>query len=271
MNPRQFSKSNLFRAIVLLAIFGAFAFWNPEPLNAVFRGAFHTVFLPVERLFSSVGSGIRDTAGFLSDIGDLKRENERLVEENLRLTAERASLQFLRAENEELREASGLELRNRFELLPSETVSYDRERGTVLISSGSMRGVRTGMPVLSSSGVLVGTVGEAYPTSAEIRLLTSSLSAVGGITVESGTKGVVRGARGLGATFSMVSRPDPLLTGDRVVTSGAGGIVPSGLFIGVVNSVQDTSDMLFREATISIPEDPERLRFLFVIVDENDV
>lgn len=271
MNPRQFQKSNLFRALVILAVFVAFALWNPAPINAFFRGVFHTVFLPVERLLSSVGSGIRDTAGFLSDIGDLKRENERLVEENLRLAAEKASLEFLRAENEELREASGLELRNRFGLLPSETATYDGERGTVLIGNGSVRGVRSGMPVLSSSGALVGTVGETYPTSAEVLLLTSSSSAVGGITVENGTKGVVRGARGLGVIFSMVSRSDALSSGDRVVTSGAGGTVPSGLFMGVVNSVQDTPDLLFREATISLPEDPERLRFLFVVTGESGV
>lgn len=257
--------------MIVIAILILFSAWNPTPVGRFVRGTFHTVFLPVEKAFSSIAFGMRDIGDFLSSIGDLNRENERLSGENARLAAENASLGFLRAENEELRRAVGIAPRDRFDLLPSQAVAHGTDGGAVLIDKGSMQGVRTGMPVLSFSGSFVGTVGEVYPASSRIAFITGSDSAVGGVTVENGTKGVIQGGRGLGVAFSMTLRSDPLSVGDRVVTSGSGEGIPSGLFVGTVASVQDTEDRLFRDATLSLPDDLERLRFLFVIRNGDDV
>jgi len=267
MNPKGLPHSKLFRVVIVLMVLIGFAVWNPSPVGSLLRGTFHTVFLPVERLASSVSYGVRDTWDFLSSVGALKRENERLSEENTRLLGENAGLSFLRDENETLRKSVGLEIRKRFDLLAAEVVAEGdgSGRGSVVISRGAMQGVSVGMAAVVGEGVLVGVVDEVYPTSAKVALVTNSESALGGVTVGNGSQGIVRGDRGLGISYGNVLQSNPLAQGDQVVTSGVGGTVPSGLLVGTVSSVRDSGDQLFREASILSPVDFGKLRFLFLI------
>jgi rod shape-determining protein MreC len=267
MNPKGLSHSKFFRAVIVLAVLFGLAAWAPSPLGSLLRGTFHTIFLPVERLFSSVSFGFRDTQEFLSSIGDLKRENERLAEENVRLEAENAGLAFLRDENASLRKSTGLEIRKRFDLLATEVIAAGGEggHGSVIIDRGSMQGVSVGMTAIVGEGILVGIVDEVYPASAQVALITNSDSALGGITIGNGSQGIVQGDRGLGILYGKVLQSDPLSQGDQVVTSGVGGTVPSGLLVGKVSSVRDSGDRLFREASILPPVDFGKLRFLFLV------
>ncbi len=270
MNPKEFSRSKLFMAVVSIGVLFGLAFWNPSPPGRIFRGAFHTVFLPVEHLFSFIGHGFRGAREFLTSIGDMKRQNERLIEENIRLSAENAGLSHMRDENESLRKSIGLEAKKRFDLIAAEIIASGGGSGkkSVVIDRGSVHDVRTGMPVIVGEGVLVGIVEEVYPASANVSLITDSESALGGITLGSGSQGIVRGDRNLGISYGNVLQSAPLSPGDHVVTSGVGGTVPSGLLIGTVRTVRDSEDRLFREASILSPADFDRLQFLFLIKEQ---
>lgn len=267
MRERGISKSKFVRAIVVLGILFGFALLDPEPVSGTLRGVFHTVFWPFEQAASSVSASARDLLSFFRSIGELNRENERLSEENLRLTAENASLSFLRGENDALRKNVGLETRKRFDLMAAEVIvsGGEAQRGAVIIDRGSIHGVKSGMPVVVGDGLLVGIVDEVYPGSAHVLLTTNSKTTVGGITAEGEAKGIVRGDRGLGILYGMVLQSDTLHEGDRVVTSGAGGSVPSGLYVGSIGTIRDSDDRLFREANIVSPFDPDALRFVFIM------
>jgi len=234
MNPKTVGHSKLIRVTLVLAASFGFAFWNPSPVGSFLRGSFHTLFLPVERLFSSASAGLDGFRETVSSIGSLKRENERLSEENVRLMAENAELSFLRDENETLRKSVGLDIRARYDLLATEIVARgEGVQNAVVVRGGSLDGVRRGMPAVVGEGILVGVVDEVYPASSRIVFLSGSGSVLGGITVGNGTQGVVRGDRGLGIVFDKTLRSDPLSTDDRVVTSGVGGTLPPGLFYGM--------------------------------------
>lgn len=267
MNSRGFSRSKLLRTLITLSVLVGIAIWNPAPVSSVVRGIFHTVLWPFEKAFSFAAFELRDARDFVSSIGELKRKNETLAEENLRLRAENASLAFLRDENESLRKSAGIVIRKKFDLLPSEVIGQGGEAqpGAVVIDRGAVHGVRPGMPAIVGEGVLVGVVDEVYPASARVTLLSSSQSTIGALTVEHSAKGIARGDRGLGIAYDMVLQSDTLRPGDRVVTSGVGGSIPSGLLIGTVGQVRDSEDRLFRRASIVPPMDLESLRFVFLI------
>lgn len=266
-HSRGFSRSKLLRTLIALSILIGIAVWNPDPVSSLVRGVFHTVLWPFEKSFSFVAFELRDARDFVSSIGELKRENESLADENLRLRAENASLAFLRDENESLRKSAGVEIRKKFDLLPGEVIGQGGEAqlGALIIDRGAVNGVRTGMPAVVGEGVLVGVVDEVYPASARVTLLSSSQSTIGAMTVEHSAKGIARGDRGLGIAYDMVLQSDTLRSGDRVVTSGVGGSIPSGLLIGTVGQVRDSEDRLFRRANIVPPMDLESLRFVFLI------
>lgn len=269
MRERSVSRSKFFRAILVIGVLFGVAFFDPAPVSGALRGVFHTVFWPIEKVLSSVSSSIHDFSSFIFSIGELKRDNERLSEENVRLAAENASLRFLRGENEALRKDSGLDARKKFDLIATEVIASGGEarRGAVVIDKGSTGGVKVGMPAIVGEGLLVGIVEEVYPASSVVSLVTNSETTIGGLTAENGAKGVVRGDRGLGILYEMVLQSDVLRDGDRVMTSGVGGTIPSGLYVGSATSVRDSDDRLFHEASILSPVDFNTLRFLFLIRD----
>lgn len=266
----SFAQTKLARALLIMGAALLVVFFQPDGMGHVLRGVAHTVAWPFERGFSFVAFTISDVGEFLSSIGTLKQENERLFGENIRLKAENASLAFLRGENEALREAAGLKVRERFDLLPAEVIGSGSEGqgGVILIDHGSTEGVRVGMLAVVGEGVLVGTVDEVFPFSAKVVLLTNSKSAFGGVTVENGTKGIVNGERGLGLLFDLVLEKDALHQGDRIVTSGVGGDVPRGLLIGTAEDVHESSDRLFQRASIISPIDFNGLRFIYLIKED---
>lgn len=267
VSKRGWSQSKLFQTLLAIGVLFGIAVWNPLGVSFLGRGIVHTVLWPFETGFSFVSFEIREAGKFLSSIGDLKQENESLREENLRLHSENAELLFLRAENETVRAAAGIEIREKFQLLSSEVIAQGGEAAldSIVINKGALQGVSAGMPAIVGEGVLIGMVDEVYPASARIVLLSSSKSTVGGITVERGAKGVVRGERGLGITYDMLSQNAAIDSGDRVVTSGAAPALPSGLLIGTVGQVRNSEDRLFRNAGISSPVDFSALRFVFLI------
>jgi rod shape-determining protein MreC len=246
------------------------AVWNPSPVTRFFGGIFQTLAWPFQRAFSFVAWKIGDTGEFLSSIGELKSRNEQLEMEAMRLRVENAKLSFLQEENESIRKAAGLKIRDRFDLLAGEVIGLggEGERGTMLIDRGSVNGVRDGMTVIVGEGVLIGIVDEAFPLSSRVSLITNSKSAIGGVTVGNGTKGIVKGERGLGLLFDFAPQKDTLRSGDSMVTSGVGGNVPSGLLIGTVENPHESSDRLFQQASVISPIDMRDIRFVFLIRDD---
>jgi rod shape-determining protein MreC len=265
-----FARTKPARALLLMGAALLFVFFQPEGFSRTLRGVAHTLAWPFEKVFSSVAWRISDTGEFLSSIGTLKQDNERLRSENIRLKAENAHLTSLRGENEMLRTSVGLKIRERFDLLSAEVIGSGGEGqgGVILIDQGSMSGVRSGMYAVVGDGVFVGVVDEVFPFNAKVSVLTNSKSAFGGVTIENGTKGIVGGNRGLGMFFDLVLGKDALHEGDRIVTSGVGGTVPRGLLIGTVENVHESGDRLFQQASIISPVDLNGLRFVFLIKED---
>lgn len=267
MSKRGWLQSKLFQTLLVLGVLFGIALWNPAGVFSVGRGIMHTILWPFEAGLSFLSFEARETAKFLSSIGDLKQENEVLREENLKLRSENAELLFLRSENDTVRAAAGIEIRKKFQLLSSEVIAQGGEAAldSIIINKGALQGVVAGMPAIVGEGVLIGMVDEVYPASSKVVLLSSSKSTVGGITVERGAKGIIRGERGLGINYEMLSQNAVIDSGDRVVTSGAAPSLPSGLLIGTVGQVQNSEDRLFRNASIAPPVDFSGLRFVFLI------
>src|SRR5688572_18448064 len=104
---RKFTQTKLFRALLVLAVLFLLMLFSPRFLIDPIRTLFVTIASPVQNVFSGVAFGIRDSFGFLSSIGELKGENERLEKERLELLSQNAALKELTAENEILRREIG--------------------------------------------------------------------------------------------------------------------------------------------------------------------
>lgn len=109
--------------------------------------------------------------------------------------------------------------------------SYAR---TAMVSAGRSDGVVPGQPVRADVG-LVGRTVEAGDHAARILLLTDTNSRVPVIVVRTGQPALAAGANGrLVEVRDRTGAEVPLLVGDRLVTSGAGGTFAAQIPVAVI-------------------------------------
>ncbi|MDD5397211.1 MAG: rod shape-determining protein MreC, partial [Candidatus Moranbacteria bacterium] len=241
----------------------------PVGLFDSLRGPVGLLFLPFQKVFYSVSAVADGTGEFLGSIGQLKNDNKKLLSENQALLARSAMLQDVESENVILRSQLNLLPRDHWNLVAASVVSQDPQgMGNWLeIDRGSDDGIAVGMSVVVSNSILVGRVQQVNAKTAQVLLLTNSKSTINASTSDGGTKGIIRGEYGLGIIFDMILQTDSIKTGDDVVTSGVGGEIPKGLYVGTVQEVHDSDDHLFQQAVVTSPLQVSKLQVVFVIKD----
>jgi rod shape-determining protein MreC len=259
---RKNLKYILIVAVLVVVIFASLH-GADNPAKSILLGV-SSPFLKTFRIFSGGVSGFFD---FIGSIGDLKNENERLIGENQKLTADNNRLQDAGKENDILRRQLELAPRKDFDLEAVYIIGQDPQGlgNYFIVDKGANVGIRTGMPAIVSDGILIGKVSDVYANTAKIRLMTDPGSAINAETLDSGTKGIVRGEYGLGLKMDMMSQSDVLNEGDAVITSGLGGELPKGLTIGKISQIGQSADKLFQEAAIVPAVDSSGLRVVFLV------
>lgn len=102
---------------------------------------------------------------------------------------------------------------------------------TRLADVGSEKGVVVGNPVLNERG-LVGRVVGVSTTTSRVLLLTDIASRTPVMIDRTNARAILTGDGGPNPKLEYLRGVDPIEQGDRVVTSGDGGVVPRGLPVG---------------------------------------
>ena len=202
----------------------------------------------------SVYSKLSFIGNFISQIRTIRtltEENIKLQEENLEFTSRLAFQSGLREENEFLRDSLGLEHINDAKLSEVGVFNFQfTPRGhTLLINKGGKDGIGKSNVVLSSAGVLIGTVDEVFDSYARVATVTDSdFKATVGILFKN-ISGIANGAMGDGVYLDFISQNDDIAEGDVVVTAG-NDIFPPGLLIGKVVQISSDSGSLFKNVKV---------------------
>ncbi len=168
-------------------------------------------------------------------------ENARLREENRRLLEWRAKAVRLEVQNRGLREMLAMP---EPEAAPRRTVArIVADSGgpfvqTRLIDAGSRRGVREGMAVIDERG-MVGRVVHVGEESARVLLLTDFNSRIPVVVAGSRDQALLVGDNTPHPKLRFLPLNPGLRVGDRVLTSGADGLLPPGLPVGEITAVGD--------------------------------
>lgn len=193
-----------------------------------------------------------------------EKENALLQEENLRLRSELSSLQEVALANERLRRL--LEFKETgLEAFPARVIAEDASSWfrTIVIDKGSRDGLAEGMAVVVPEGV-VGRIIKIASTESRVLLITDASSAASSLVQRTRSRGVCRG-RGDSLTFDFVLRQEDIQVGDRVVTSGMGGVFPKGLLIGEVTRVEGDDYGFFQTVEVAPAADFSRLEEVLVL------
>jgi rod shape-determining protein MreC len=228
----------------------------------------HTL-APAGTGLTTLGSSTSEALGNLGSVRNLARDNVRLERENADLRQKLAADAETRRDNELLRKQLGLDVAGGPRQVATEVVSFqpDSYRQFVTINKGTNAGIKAGMAVLSE-GVLVGTIADVQPTTARIMLVTDPEFKLTAKDQDTGAVGIVRGQLGSGLVMDKIGQTDTVKPGDTVTTSGLGGLVPAGLLIGQVESVNTRANVVFQVAQVDTELKVSRLRFAYVVLGQ---
>lgn len=131
-------------------------------------------------------------------------------------------------------------------------------RQSVLLNVGERDGIRDGWATMDGLGV-VGRISGVGRTVSRVVLLTDASSRVPVTVQPSGQRAILSGDNSPLPPLDFLEKSDLVRPGDRVVTSGDGGVFPAGLLVGQVVQGSD------RRLRVVPAADYLRLEFLRVL------
>lgn len=259
----------LFALLVLSSLPGS-------PLNQL-TSPFSAVLEPVQKGLTGAYDGI---SGFFSALDDgmkLRQDNVRLEEENAGLRNEISQLEEAGRQYQALKEA--LQLKDnydRYEIIGGRVMT--REIGSWFdifrIDLGSRDGLTVtetvSFAVVDAQSRLIGRVLSTDLTSAKILpLMHQGFSVSAQVNQVNGSILRVRGDLDLKedglCLVDQIPAGTSLHVGDEIVTSGSGGLFPSGILIGTISEIDDAAIAGQKTAILQPAADLDSLSVVFVM------
>ncbi|QQR69381.1 MAG: rod shape-determining protein MreC [Alphaproteobacteria bacterium] len=238
-NNREFTQRMSFTAAVLIAV--GMLFYGQAHPDTVSRARTRTMdaFAPLLDALSRPVDTMNQGLLGLEHASQIYSDNERLRAEVEHLKQWQQLALNLQAENASLRGLMNFKPDPSVSFISARVISDPGGpfRRSVIVTAGERDGVRTGLVAMSGDGV-AGRVIESGTWSSRILLLTDSISRLP-VTVGSARVQAILAGDG-SARPSLIYLPTDFEAkpGDRVVTSGQGGIFPADLVVGVVADVK---------------------------------
>jgi rod shape-determining protein MreC len=226
---------------------------------------------PIKSMINAAVGGVSDTWYDYVDVVGARAENGELRRRANVAENERDRLKLMEEENLRFRKLLLIKDTNpKHEPLAANVIAVGTSplSRTIEIDVGAIDGVQRGMAVIAEDG-LVGLVMRVGWTSCEVILIADEKMMLWARVVRSRARGRVHGS-GSGPGFrlelSEVLRSDDITVGDRVATSGLGGVFPGGIPIGEVTEVRTPTGAQHRVADVEPYVDFARLDHVSVLV-----
>ena len=197
------------------------------------RGATDSVLAPVGEVLSApgrwTGEGVEAIRGYFFAVS----ENRRLKGELRDMRQWRDVAFALKNENNRYRSLLGLKTDPPIPMVAARVVTDSRGpfADTRIASTGREAGVRPGNPVMSEYG-LVGRVIGVTNGASRVLMLTDVASRTPVMIDRTNARAILTGDGGPNPRLDYLRGQDPVREGDRILTSGDGGILPRGLPVG---------------------------------------
>ena len=226
------------------------------------------------RMLAYPANSVNDFMESISNLTNTYQENQTLKQKVETIYELEVQLNDLKKDNEKMKEALKLQdTLNDYTLVNATVIARnpDTWRDIVTINKGSNDGLTPQMSVMSDNG-LVGKVLDVNPTSARVALLSNNDNTL--VRVAAMIQGEKESIYGTLTGFdheknilimSQIQATQEIKVGDKVVTSGLGGVSPSSLYIGTVEEVAMDRFGFYKEVRIKPAADTNDVRYVTVV------
>ncbi|WP_172189323.1 rod shape-determining protein MreC [Lentilactobacillus kribbianus] len=192
-------------------------------------------------------NGVRHGFVSIKNLLNTYEENERLKSKVNDLTQTKVKDETLTRENKQLKRQLkvGKTLTSYSKINAAViTRSPSSWNSQVVINKGENAGIKKNMPVIAGKG-LIGTISEVNKTNSKVVLVSNTAQNSNRFAVQivSSSNKVVNGiissydASKNEITMGNITSKAKIKKGDRVATSGLGGVMPKGIYVGQVSKV----------------------------------
>ena len=248
-------------ASIVLVLLAAFLLWRIDgPRAERVRAAVIDRVVPS---FDWAMAPVTAMAGMLHDFQSYTRiyeQNQELRRELQQMKAWREAALQLEQENAKLLDLNNVRLDPKLTYITGVVVADSGSpfRQSLLLNVGGRDGIRDGWATTDGLG-LVGRISGVGHTTSRVILLTDSNSRIPVTVQPSGQRGLLVGDNSPIPPLDFIETPEQIRPGDRVVSSGDGGVFPAGLLVGQVALGSDG------RLRVRLAADYERLEFLRVL------
>lgn len=261
--PEEFTRP-LRRILVgglVLLLLAVFLLWRIDsPRVERFRAALIDRLVPS---FDWAMTPVTKVAGMIDDFQSYTRiyeQNQELRRELQQMKAWKEAALQLEQKNARLLDLNQVRLDPKLTHVTGVVIADSGSpfRQSVLLNVGARDGIRDGWATMDGIG-LVGRISGVGRNTARVILLTDSNSRIPVIVQPSGQRALLSGDNSPAPPLEFLDKPDLVRPGDRVVTSGDGGVFPADLLVGQVAQGPD------RRMRVRLAADYGRLEFLRVL------
>ncbi|NLD87333.1 MAG: rod shape-determining protein MreC [Clostridiales bacterium] len=276
----RFFKSKFFILfLVLLVIVAGMGIYSrvsagsASPLHDIVN----TILTPFRSLFTNAADTAESLRDYVSGYDELKAENEDLKAKLREAEAKIHQAEQVLEENRRLREQYNMQERNiSYDLVSAEVIGVESGSwgATYTLDRGSRSGINVGDCVITSDGV-VGFVTAVGTVWCEMETIISADTKAGAMVSETRDIGVAEGDFSLMREgvlkLSYLPKDNEIAIGNRVETSGLGGVYPKGLILGKVVSLGIEDHGISAYAIIEPAVNLNKLGLVYVIRDFESV
>ncbi len=193
---------------------------------------------PIVFVLTTPAFVVSEGYNYLRSLSKISQQNKNLKEENRRLLLDNSQAKALKIENELLTELLNY-------IPPAEasfvSVKVTSREGDAFLRSitvyiDSNKSIKRGQVVVDSKGI-VGRVEEVGKNYAKVFLINDINSKIPVMVEKTRVRGILSGENKVYPKMIFVPIDAKIAVGDEIVTSGEGGIFPTGLRVGTVHAV----------------------------------
>lgn len=198
------------------------------------------VFAPIMDVLSRPAAAVNDAVRNVRGLAELREENVRLKRENERLLIWQEAARRLSSQNLALQSLLNFKQGPNSHSIATRVIADSGGAfvRSVVVNAGDREGVRKGQAAVSGAG-LAGRVAIAGYRSARILLITDINSRVPVLIESSRDRAILSGDNSGKPKLRFLPANASVKAGDRVVTSGHGGVFPPGIQVGRIEVVPD--------------------------------
>lgn len=262
-DPEEFSRPlrRVLIGVLVLVLLAIFLIWRIDsPRVERFRAAlidrvvpsFDWALVPVTRAADMVDQ--------FQSYASLYEQNQELRRELQQMKAWKEAALQLEQQNARLLDLNQVRLDPKLTHVTGQVLADSGSpfRQSVLINVGSRDGILDGWATMDGIG-LVGRISGVGERTSRVILLTDTNSRIPVTVQPSGQKAILSGDNSSLPPLDFLEDADEVRPGDRVVSSGDGGMFPANLLVGQVVMGND------RRLRVSLSADYQRLEFLRVL------